>query len=295
PLVRRVGIRKQLANVTQCGCTKQCVRDGVTYGVSIGVPHESRVARNLHAAKQHWAARGEPVRVVPDSGAYHTRQATGGSPRAACNRLQEQAGIMRLTMLRSLREATDGEYRVMPAEARTVRECGTNLTLTRLVGGIVQIAILPRLEVIDGRRNYTIANCHHADQELNRAGRTKHVPGGRLCGRDAQPVCMLTEYRSNRERLVRVVERRGRSMRVDVVNFAQRQTGIADSATHCPLQTFVRLRPTGEMIGISGCAVAHQLRMDGCTTRTRMLQFLQYHQTRTLSHHEAIPILVERA
>ena len=66
PLVARVGIGKQLADVAQSSGTQQSVGNGVQQNVGIAVAHGLKVEGNVDPAQPQRPPRRQPVRVVPN-------------------------------------------------------------------------------------------------------------------------------------------------------------------------------------------------------------------------------------
>src|ERR1700735_3055505 len=67
----RVPIGEMRADIAEAPRAKQSVAKGVTEHVAIGMPHRPFFERNFDAADHEFAAFGEAVKVVANSGARH--------------------------------------------------------------------------------------------------------------------------------------------------------------------------------------------------------------------------------
>src|SRR6185437_13681288 len=95
-------------------------------------------------------------------------------------------------------------------------------------------------------------------------------------------------------RFVEIVGRRGGAVCVDVLNIARLEPGIAHCTLHCALSTLAIRCGCGEVIRITGRAIADDLGEDGRNARTRMLEFLEYDDAGAFTHDEAVACRVER-
>jgi hypothetical protein len=69
-LVRRIGIREKCPDVLVASRRAQeCVGQRMRYGIAIRVTSEVNRTRHFDTTKEHPAAGGETMRIVPDSGA----------------------------------------------------------------------------------------------------------------------------------------------------------------------------------------------------------------------------------
>src|SRR5450432_1830437 len=67
---------------------------------------------------------------------------------------------------------------------------------------------------------------HETDDGFNRAGRSERMPAGGFRGTDAQSIGALTRPTVDGSGFGRVIMRRGRAMRVDVINLRSEERRV---------------------------------------------------------------------
>ena len=63
----RVGVRKELANVPQCGSSQQRVRDSVQQGIRVAVPGQVIREGNITSPEPQRPTLHEPMRIITQS------------------------------------------------------------------------------------------------------------------------------------------------------------------------------------------------------------------------------------
>ena len=163
----------------------------------------------------------------------------------------------------------------MTAEAERVGDGNVDRHFDRLVRGDVQIAFRIGLLVADGRRNDALADGHDARNRLDRSRAAQQMAGHGLGGGYLYLVCFVTERFLDGDGLVFLVERRGRTVRVDIVNVGRSQTGILNGTADCMRRCLAVRRGAGDVICVAGCAVARNLCKDGRAALLRVGQALR--------------------
>src|SRR5437667_7226825 len=150
------------------------------------------------------------------------------------------------------------------------------------------------LEVDRGRQPAPLHR-QRADRRLDGAAGAQRVPVVALCAAHAEPVGVRAEHLLQRLSFGRVVERRGGAVRIHVPHLAGCETAVLERELDGARRlTGVGAR-RGHVISVVREAVAHDLGVDLGAAGERAVPLLEHEHRRPLAHHEAIPILVERA
>ena len=156
-----------------------------------------------------------------------------------------------------LRKFLDDDARIVTAEAERIGDGDAHWRVYCNVGGDVQIAVGVGLLVADGGRDDFLAGRHGAGDGLNGCRAAQQMTGHRLGRGHMHALCRLAQRLPDGDGLVLLIERRGRAMRVDVVDILRRQSGILDRAQN------------GSRCRVARRAVACNLGIDGRTACLR--------------------------
>ena len=123
-----------------------------------------------------------------------------------------------------------------------------------------------------------LADGHDARNRLDRSRAPSRWPVMDLVEDTFTFVCFVTERFLNGDGLVFLVERRGRTVRVDIVNVGRSQTSILNGTADCMRRCLAVRRGAGDVICVAGCAVARNLCKDGRAALLRVGQALSTRQ-----------------
>ena len=146
------------------------------------------------------------------------------------------------------------------------------------------------MRIVDGRRQFLIAQSQHAYASFEPAGATKQVSRHRFRGTYRQFLDVLTEYALECESLDRIAQRRRGAMRVDVADLPGFDPGITQRRAHhavSAIAVFGRLR---DVIGVAGHSVADDLAQDGSIALLRTFERLQNQNASALANDKAIAL-----
>src|SRR2546425_7116577 len=105
---------------------------------------------------------------------------------------------------------------------------------------------------------------------------------------------MVSEYRLDGLGFEFVVEWRGGAVGVHIPELAQWQSGIVNGRPHGPRCALTLGGRSGHMMGIRRCAVTDDLRQGRGAALPRVLELLEYQDSRSFPHHEAVALGIER-
>mmetsp|Transcript_13849 Transcript_13849/g.35900 ORF Transcript_13849/g.35900 Transcript_13849/m.35900 type:complete len:471 (-) Transcript_13849:72-1484(-) len=197
----------------------------------------------------------------------------------------------------SLFVALEEERRIVAAEAKVVRDYGLErLADGRLhIGRVVEIELRVGRLVVDRRRN--LARLEHLDRDrgLDGASCAQEVARHRLGARDLELVCVVAEGALDRQRLELVVERRGRTVRVDVADVLLGDASEVDGHLEACCEALTLRVRRSDVVRVARGAVSRELAVDFGTARLCVLLRLDEQRARALTHDEARARRIERA
>ena len=135
----------------------------------------------------------------------------------------------------------------------------------------------------------------HRGHRFDAAAAAQQVTGHRLGRADRDLTGTLAKGGLDGRGLVRVVGGGAGAVRVDVVDRFRFQAGIPQGQPHRFGATDTARRGGGDVVGVTGHAVANHLGQDRRAPGFGVLQALQHQHTGALADHESIPFGVERA
>ena len=181
----------------------------------------------------------------------------------------------------------EGEARVVPTEAERGGEGNVKIGMLRGQRRIVEVTVGVRLRQVDRRGRNAVPQGQHGGDGLRSTCRAEHVAGHGLGGADGDPArTVFAERFFDRERLDAVIHRRAGAVgvEVDAVGIeAGLAPGIRDGAGALCCAGI----GGGDVIGVTGGAVASQFGVDCCAALLRMLQLLEDEHTGAFAHDEA--------
>src|SRR5271165_7231941 len=99
---------------------------------------------------------------------------------------------------------------------------------------------------------------------------------------------MSPEDLTDRVRLDAVIQRRGRTVCVDVANLFGKNLRIAEGGLHAEHGAAALRLHIGKTIGVAGGAVAEQLRIDADTPSESVIEILKHQNSGSLGQHKAV-------
>ena len=147
--------------------------------------------------------------------------------------------------------------------------------------------------VVDRRRQDTFPERHQAGDALDRARRTQQVSGHRLGRTDGQLARVGSEDCLEGRCLLRVAQRRGGAVSINVLDFFGSQPGILESDAHGTRAAFPSGRHGRLVIRVRREPQPQKLAQDLSPAPTSVLQLFQDYRAGSLSHHEAVALRVE--
>jgi hypothetical protein len=150
------------------------------------------------------------------------------------------------------------------------------------------------MDEVESRRSYLVAQRENSEDRLKPTGGAEQMAGRRFCGTD-RDTAATTEYRFDRLQFTEVTDGGRGRMRVEVLDVARREPGLAERRRHGTGRAFAAFRSRSDVVGIRCSSVANQFGHGLCAPRPRMLQRFDHEDAGTFAHDEAIAIPVEGA
>ncbi len=120
----------------------------------------------------------------------------------------------------------------MTAEAEAVVHGGGDIALDRHVGRVVQVADGIGIDEVDRGWHNVVVNSERGENHLDAAAGTQRVAQMAFGTRDSHRVSMLAVHGLHGLRFGFVAQRRAGAVSVDVIDFLDRQLGIAQRVLH---------------------------------------------------------------
>ena len=152
----------------------------------------------------------------------------------------------------------------------------------------IEVDVGIRLIEVDRRRRDLVAQGKDREPGLERTGTAEEMAGHRLGRADRQARRLLAEDPLDRPRFRLVAERRGRGVRVQVLDLLWCKARICERGEHRPRHTVAVFRRGSQVMRIGTHAVAEKLRKDGSASTASVLSFFQHQNACALADDEPV-------
>src|SRR3989440_553917 len=245
------------------------------------------------------ATPSEPmlVGVVPAATGATTlpapRNTNSSVPTNSATRGRSCLGMRRFLGVGGELRPPQDERRVDPAEAERVGEHDLGRGGAALARQAIQVAGGGGALEVESGREPAALDRQGADRRLDGTAGAEGVPVVTLGTADAEAGGVRAEHLLDGGGLGRVVERRGRPVRVDVADVVRRDVRIGEREPHRPGRLAAVGAGRRHVIGVVGERVARELGVDAGAAGHGPLPLLQHQHRCALPHDEAVAILVE--
>ena len=142
--------------------------------------------------------------------------------------------------------------------------------------------------------NIAFLNGFHTGDKLHASGSSQKVANHRFGGINLHLVGVVAQSQLDGLGLKQVVVMGAGAVSVYIVDILRSGSRVFNRYFHGFGRTAAILRRGGNVVGVAGRAVSHQLRQDFGSSGFGVLQGLQDYNTGTLSHDKTVSLLIKR-